>query len=156
MRKTAAQIVIGAQEKRHPFWLRIEVGHESECWPWKGPVDKDGYGYIGKDRAHRLTWDRTHKTLSDGQVIRHTCDHPNCCNPDHLVSGTNYDNVMDRVDRGRSAKGTRNGRALLTNAKVLKIFQSKGSYSEISLQFGISKWTVRDIKTGKTWGWLTT
>lgn len=49
--------------------------------------------------------------LAEGEVVRHTCDNPACCNPAHLIRGTVADNVADRVARGRSATGERNGRS---------------------------------------------
>ena len=38
------------------------------------------------------------------RVARHTCDNPRCINPDHLVLGTQRDNLQDQVDRGRNQK----------------------------------------------------
>lgn len=37
-----------------------------------------------------------------GLVVRHTCDNPGCCNPDHLLLGTHADNVSDKYERGRA------------------------------------------------------
>lgn len=37
-------------------------------------------------------------------MVRHTCDVPKCINPDHLILGTQKDNMQDAVNRGRIAK----------------------------------------------------
>jgi len=42
-----------------------------------------------------------------------------------------------------------------TEPQVLEIYTAVGSYSEIGDRFAISKWSVRDIKTGRNWEWLT-
>lgn len=142
--------------KTHPFWSMVQVGQHLECWPWTGQIDKNGYGYLGRQRTHRIAWERSSKkSLKPGQVVRHKCDNPLCCNPLHLLLGDQLENVVDRVTRDRSAKGVLNGRAKLTDDQVLEIFQSTDSLAAVARKFGISKWSVRDIKTRKTWGWLT-
>jgi hypothetical protein len=65
------------------------------------------------------------KGNTKGLVVRHTCDNPLCINPDHLLIGTHNDNVQDKVNRGRQAKGTHNGRSKLTEPEVIDIFYSK-------------------------------
>lgn len=34
-------------------------------------------------------------------VARHTCDHNWCINPDHLLAGTQRDNILDAIEHGR-------------------------------------------------------
>jgi hypothetical protein len=57
--------------------------------------------------------------------------------------------------RDRSAKGTGNGRSVLAPEQAVAIYHAVGPLAEIGAAFGVSKWTVRDIKAGRTWGWLT-
>lgn len=39
------------------------------------------------------------------EVVRHTCDNPRCVNPEHLIGGTQKDNVQDTINRGRRVYG---------------------------------------------------
>ena len=81
---------------------------DKPCKPFMGYRDSNGYGkvrYCGESRlAHRVTY-AVHHGIPLGQlngvVIRHTCDNPPCCEPDHLVAGTQADNMRDKSERGR-------------------------------------------------------
>ncbi len=83
----------------------------SGCWLWDGGLDKDGYGKASVPvtnrsvRAHRVAYDAW--VSVPGVVVMHTCDVPACCNPDHLRSGTQRDNIRDMDLKGRRPKGVR-------------------------------------------------
>lgn len=88
------------------FWSRVEKRGPNECWPWLGAKGGKGYGRMKIDgfahMAHRLAYFFSrHRAPSAEMVIRHRCDNPNCCNPKHLVKGTQRQNVADMVRRGR-------------------------------------------------------
>lgn len=81
---------------------------EDGCWEWRGDRNELGYGRLtlkrkglDKTRVHRLMFERYVGSIPDGMVIRHKCDNPPCCNPDHLEVGTQADNLADMVSRGR-------------------------------------------------------
>lgn len=79
------------------------------CWLFEGALDQNGHGNVrvfrnGKwscTKAHRVSFEVHHGAISVGEVIRHTCDVRACVNPDHLVAGTQYQNVHDMIDRNR-------------------------------------------------------
>ena len=52
--------------------------------------------------VHRLAWEiHNCEPIPEGKVVRHTCDNPLCCNPAHLILGTQGDNNRDTVSRNR-------------------------------------------------------
>lgn len=96
--------------------VEMKHGDAVSCWPFRGRRDPNGYGrldYKGRPRlAHRMMYELIHcKRLKPDEVVRHSCDNPPCCNPEHLLLGTQADNVKDMWDRGRANRrpsGNRN------------------------------------------------
>jgi hypothetical protein len=132
------------------------------CWWFLGSVSNaDGYGcfyWDGKSyRAHRLSYELHKGPIPRGQLVRHTCDVPWCCNPDHLVPGTDWDNANDSVMKGRRARrdSGNNGGSWLTEDSVRQIrrllAEGRHSHREIGEMFRVTKCTVSDIKRGKSW-----
>lgn len=83
------------------------------CWNWQGGVHTKGYaqtGYRGRTiRVHRKMYEITYGvTLPPEIFVCHSCDNRRCCNPLHLWTGTNNDNVQDmrRKRRGNAQKKT--------------------------------------------------
>jgi len=150
--------------KASEFWARVRQGSEADCWPWQAGFDADGYGSFqfrdlsGKKairRAHRVAFMLHHnRELSDDVVLRHSCDSRACCNPRHTLEGSHNDNVQDRVTKGRSAIGTQNGRAELTEMEVTVIrnrLASGESMSSIAKAFHVDRKTVPAIRDRRTW-----
>ena len=82
-----------------------------QCWPFTGRC-VNGYGRIDAEApvrrqllAHRVAYALKHGldpcSLPRSVVVRHACDNPSCCNPSHLVIGSQADNVRDMHERGR-------------------------------------------------------
>lgn len=97
------------REDTERFWKKVRVGSSEDCWPWTRCL-VNGYGRTTicgvHMSAHRVAYQITHpeENIKDKQ-IRHVCDNPACCNPDHLVSGTHIDNMHDMVKRNRPRGG---------------------------------------------------
>lgn len=83
-------------------------GGPNACWVWQGALIK-GYGRIWAGNrykmkrmyTHRLAWFITgHRVTKKRPLVLHKCDHPPCCNPDHLYAGNMGDNARDAFQRG--------------------------------------------------------
>jgi hypothetical protein len=143
------------------FWARVE--HSPGCWLWTGRKAPEGYGIISwcwrEVGTHRLAFALSHRPLVDGEVVRHTCDNPPCCNPAHLIVGSIADNNADMHARGRAyipkpTPGTSNVNAKLTEAMVrgLREAWDKGeSIKSIASRTGLAVGTVHPMLHGKTW-----
>ena len=105
-------------------------------------------------RAHRVAYERFNGPIRKGMIVRHTCDNPACVNPGHLITGTQKDNMDDKVKAGRQAKGESIGQSKLTEEQVLAIreLNAKGvAIPTLVRMYDISRSTVRGITTGKNW-----
>lgn len=87
------------------FVGKIQKGGLDDCWPWLAGCDADGYGRFKVGhwvvKAHRMAYELFKGKIPAGLQIRHSCDNPPCCNPAHLLLGTNFDNMRDKIERGR-------------------------------------------------------
>jgi hypothetical protein len=86
------------------FWAKVDKS--GECWTWKAGHATAGYGMFTIDGktigAHRVSYYLTHGEWPN--VARHTCDNKGCVNPDHILDGTQFDNIQDAVERNLFAK----------------------------------------------------
>lgn len=129
--------------------------------------DKDGYTrirYNGKhERLFRVIYIQKYGDIPKGMLIRHKCDHPYCCNIEHLQIGTPKDNVRDMIERGRDKYhcsktklyGEKNGSHKLTKKEAKEIYLSNLSNCELSKIYNVSKTNISYIKNKKQWKWLT-
>jgi hypothetical protein len=131
------------------------------CWLWPGNREGRGYGRLKVKRriykAYRVSLLLHKGPLSAGEIPRHTCDNMPCVRPDHLIPGTQRDNVMDKIDRRRGGYGEKHGMSKLTVEDVaeirrlLTIDTKYGRYSRIARQFGVRHITILRIDKGQGW-----
>lgn len=80
-----------AGKAKDRFWSRVDKA-EDGCWYWRGSTVSGGYPHLRYDGvsvyAHRLTFEWAGNVLEDGSVLKHTCEHLDCVNPDHLYQVT--------------------------------------------------------------------
>jgi hypothetical protein len=147
------------------FEAIIQPEPNSGCWFWLGGATSGrklagvGYGLFTRDQvkfyAHRCAYEAIHgEGSAAGLMVRHRCDNPLCVNPEHLLLGTNLDNMRDMRERGRSNKGERNGACVLSHDQVRTIREMSDArvpQSAIGRRFGISQSTVSLIVRGKRW-----
>lgn len=84
------------------FWDFVVPSADSECWIWRGSINKDGYGRFGsiKKMAHRHAYERLIGPIPERLVIDHLCRCRNCVNPQHMEFVT----VGENVRRGEAGK----------------------------------------------------
>jgi hypothetical protein len=77
------------------------------CIEWTHSLNNKGYGVVWREGvrwlAHRLVYADVYGPIPEGLQVRHRCDNPPCVNLEHLVVGTQSDNMSDSVERGRHA-----------------------------------------------------
>ena len=139
------------------FWKK--VNKTDACWLWTANVLKGGYGLFKADRqrlAHRVAFFYEHGAYPVG-VLRHTCDTPACVNPEHLIDGTQAENIADTIARGRYVKavGEKNGHAKLSNQRVKELREEYAlggiSTSEIARRENISQGCIWRMLKGKSY-----
>lgn len=148
------------------FWSRVDQSDPTGCWPWTGVVGvRAPYGVFYDDdgrnkRAHRIAYELTHGVeLATDQVVRHSCDNPPCCNPAHLLSGSQAQNLQDMVERGRHKlapveRGQERYNATLTDdlvreARARRV--SGRSVGALAREAGVGEEALRAAARGDTW-----
>lgn len=143
-----------------------------ECWEWQRALSK-GYGRLGHGGAmwpaHRLSYTVFVAPVPDGLVVRHACDNKACIRPAHLLVGTTADNSRDAVERGRTARGARNGmnthperrtlgtaspQARLTEALVAEArvrVRNGESLVTLAHEYGVAHGNMSRAVTGDRW-----
>lgn len=105
--------------------------------------------------ASRVVWEFEIGALPDYLVVRHACDTKRCVEIMHLSSGTQKDNIADKMQRGRQARGSRNGASLLSESDVLEIIRDRRIAAIIADEYGVKPSTIAAIRAGKNWNYLT-
>ena len=153
-----------ARPFRHEtFWDRVEKHvniDENGCHLFTGCLNHDGYGRIGKDGknvyVHREVFRKHNPEIEMTGVIMHSCDTPNCVNPEHLKHGTVADNIADMVAKGRrvTVKGSNQPDAKLHEDDIPAIrlrLQTNESCTTIGRDYNVSDSAIRSIEKGRTW-----
>ena len=117
---------------------------DDDCWVTDYSPTVHGYVQIygenggPKQYLHRLVWEAHNaEPIPEGQVIRHTCDNPSCCNPNHLLIGTMKDNVDDMFERGRNPE-----RAVYDRERMQELRAAGNSFRQIGEELGCNATTV--------------
>jgi hypothetical protein len=96
-----------------------------------------------------------HRGREPKGLVMHSCNNPLCVNPDHLLEGTQKQNIEYAVSLGRMAHGSRNGSAKLTEQQARDIFVAykSGDFTQQALasEYGISHIMVGFIVRRMKW-----
>lgn len=168
MESESSRLTLIGRERAAAFWRLVDVGEPASCWRWDGRLDVNGYGRLGWGKnsisplAHRLAYElhrgvvlpRELIVSAKGIIVRHRCDNPPCCNPFHLQIGTPSDNARDRAERGRGARGSKQGSSKLqeSDIPVIRRLVAAGAFkSAVSKEFGVSHETISQIVRREKW-----
>ena len=155
------------------FWERVTK--TDTCWIWIGAINRAGYGqvYVPRFRnirmAHRVAWELTYGEREDGAIGCHSCDNPPCVNPDHITWATHSENMADRHQKGRDAKGqthwivksphlikrgeaSKMSKITQNDAEAMRELSAQGwTGRAIAAHYNLGRSTVSRILRGTTW-----
>lgn len=137
----------GRASKAVGFFENVTPGAPDECWPWKGTIDRSGYGQLGWRhklwKSHRVSYE-IYKGDPGSLHVLHTCDNPACVNPNHLKLGTNTDNVIDMFSKGR---GYVKGKMLTFDevSEIRRLSEQGESRSALARKYGVHCTTITNI-----------
>lgn len=129
------------------------------CWQWLASKTRTGYGRMwinngSFDSAHRVAYGLFVGRVPKGKCVLHSCDNPWCVNPKHLWLGTQAENNLDKIRKGRAnmPKGSAHGMAKLHEVHVRRIRTLIDMREwEIAKEYGISMSLVGQIRRGEIW-----
>lgn len=138
------------------FWAKVEIRGEHECWPWQGSIHKSGYGHFrvggkyGQIReAHALICEYFQGPFVGEVHVRHSCDNPVCCNPNHLIPGSRQENIDDMVAKGRNrSPRLGNGHPKLgpeDYREIADLYRGGENKSALARRFGVTPPRIRQI-----------
>lgn len=115
------------------FWSKVKIGEPNECWEWQAGKYKGGYGsfkiaYKENRNAHVFAF--LLANLYVPECVLHKCDNPACCNPSHLIGGTQTSNVQDMIRKGRFR--TKSGTKGKKYQQKMKFLEQYPLYLDIS------------------------
>jgi hypothetical protein len=146
-------------------WLVDAIEKHSnsdECllWPWS--TDRTGYGQFQFEgrlaRAHRVAYKLLHGEfpLPCG---RHTCNIRKCCNPKHIIPGTQVQNIQDTIAANRHVKGEGVHTARLTEPDIPAIYQryreGNVTMGALAREFQVSDTSISSVIRGTSWKHVT-
>lgn len=140
-------------EKMERNTIRIP---ESGCWIWMSSLNTGGYGKTGLGRgshlsAHRVSYEQKFGPIPKDKFALHTCDIKCCVNPDHIFLGTQKENMADKVNKNRQAKGEKHGMHKLTKEQAIEVKSGTADAYELANKFDCSVSTIRQIRSGLYW-----
>lgn len=149
-------------------YISCNIRLEKDCWVWTASRNckTPPYGVKGiKNKVytvHRLSaYAFNGFDISSKLCICHRCDNTLCVRPDHLFIGTQHDNILDMIRKGRRVKvvGEDSPFAKLRASQVTAIRKLRASgrtYAELSTMFKVGKTTIENIVKGVKWKHLLT
>ena len=136
---------------------KIKIDDSTGCWRWQGAKNEQGYGIIrmeNKNRyVHRIAYDLYKGTVGGDEVIMHQCNTTDCCNPAHLVAGSQKENMAYSSMLGRTLHGENSPSSKLTEQNVSWIRRNfkEGSATDFARKFNVTPQMIWRIIKRKAW-----
>lgn len=142
------------------------IDHRGRNWKESiiGGMRKSGYMICTLSKKGKKRQIFIHKLVMEAFVgkkpffnsaICHGDGNPSNCNLINLRYDTPKGNSGDTIIHGRTNRGYKHWSNKLTNDQVLSIYKDNRSCFIISKEYPVSETSIRDIKTGRSWAWLT-
>jgi hypothetical protein len=160
-----------------------KTGNCYGCHFFRGATYPSGYGAFNSDEftghAHRYAYILAYGPIPEDLYVLHGCSgfyepgdisYRRCCEPSHLRTGTQKENVQQSLQEGRAAAGERSfsrlhperllrgedhQNSILTNQIVLALrsrFTGKrGEIAALAREFGLNDGTVSGVVNDKSW-----
>jgi hypothetical protein len=132
--------------------LMANVVKQDGHWLYNKGREKTGYCRIMVNRnrigVHRLSWIVFRGPIESGLEILHHCDIPNCVRPSHLFKGTQHDNILDCLKKGRLASAKLNPSKV---RKIRRMLVDGVGLRAIARIFNVTHRTIGDIKWKQRW-----
>lgn len=129
-----------------PFDYYVRKAGKFDCWEWIGGP-RSGYGLYRSRRAHRVAYELANGPILGGLHVLHSCDNRRCVNPAHLRLGTNEENMADMYARGRGRVQAK------LNWDAVREIRRRPDISQVEFarRFGVSNWTIKEVRKGRAW-----
>lgn len=134
------------------------------CWDWLGTIT-NGTPRMQNNHIRynvlRYVFTKYVTSLSVNEFVYRTCGNRKCIKPSHLKAGSRADITAHlrsigalKMTAQKAFNNTiraRKQHSKLTPEQALEIFHSPLNSKELAELYGISRSSVRDIKTGRRW-----
>ena len=146
------------------FWSK--VNKTEDCWLWtaatKSEADDRAYGVFWNGKrlvgAHRYAYEILRRPLQQGEIVMHLCDVPRCVNPNHLLAGSQSENILQAFAKGRMVAnrcfGSRHPNSKLVESDIDQIKQMAADgqkHQDIAKLYGVAYPLITRIVNGKSW-----
>ena len=141
--------------RNHAQNLLRKATPNGECLECHHQPEENGYTRTLKQQSHRFVYEHLVGEIPTGLQVLHSCDNRRCINPKHLFLGTQHDNVLDMISKGRRThKPSPDARRprLITEeqkAELLRLRTEGWSYGMLVAKYKVTKSTIANYVKGR-------